>query len=86
MFDMYIKQSFIMVLLFSGIPLICSSVVGLIVSILQSATQIQEQSLAYLLKFLTVTGVFGILGSWYAAELTRFFQELLRSLYALGRL
>lgn len=85
-FEVYIKQSFLMVLLFSGIPLVTSSVVGLIVAVLQSATQIQEQSLVYLVKFITISTVFGVLGGWYASELVNYFQELIRSLYAMGKL
>jgi type III secretion protein S len=43
-----------LVLLLSAPPIIAASVVGLIVAIIQAATQLQEQTLQYALKFFTI--------------------------------
>ncbi len=49
-------------------------VVGLIVSILQAATSIQEQTLTFVPKLITILAVLAILGGWMfsrCAEYTR---------------
>lgn len=43
-----------LVLLLSAPPIIAASVVGLIVAIVQAATQLQEQTLQYTLKFFAI--------------------------------
>jgi type III secretion protein S len=51
--NMTIEAMWLMLLL-SAPPVIAASVVGLIVAIIQSATQLQEQTLQYTLKFLAI--------------------------------
>ncbi len=86
MFEIYIRNTFILVIVFSGIPLLVSSVCGLVISIMQAATQIQEQSLSYLVKSLTVSIVFYLLSNFYASESVKFFQEMLGGIERLGRM
>jgi type III secretion protein S len=43
-----------LVLLLSAPPIIAASVVGLLVAIIQAATQLQEQTLQYTLKFFAI--------------------------------
>jgi type III secretion protein S len=47
-------QALWLVLTLSAPPILAASVVGLLISIFQSATQLQEQTLQYALKFLAV--------------------------------
>lgn len=49
------KQALILILILSGPPIVAASAVGLLVAFLQAATQLQEQTFAYALKFLTIT-------------------------------
>ncbi len=49
-----------------------SMVVGLFISIIQVVTQIQEMSLTFVPKILTVALVLGIAGSWMLATLMDF--------------
>lgn len=42
------------VLILSGPPILAAAVVGLLVAILQSATQLQEQTLQYAAKFVAI--------------------------------
>lgn len=86
MFDVYIQQSFLMVLIVSGIPLVASSLVALVVSVLQAATQVQEQTITYLSKFLIVCFVFVFLSKWFGEEILKFSEETLGSLALFGRL
>ncbi len=84
--DEYVKQSFLLVIILSGIPLVSSSIVGLLVSIIQSSTQIQEQSVSYLAKFITLSVVLAISSSFFFSQLIQFMQNTLASISILGGL
>jgi flagellar biosynthesis protein FliQ len=86
MFGAYLQQSFMMVILCSGIPLAAGALAGLIVSILQTATQIQEQSIVYLVKFSAVCAVLTLMAPWFSSVLLHYMTELLQSLARLGGL
>jgi type III secretory pathway component EscS len=57
-----------LLIILSGVPLIIGTALGTIVAILQSVTQIQEQSIGLLVKVSAVTAVF-ILGWSIGKEL-----------------
>ena len=48
------RQALWLVLALSGPPIAGAALVGLLVAFLQAATQLQEQTFAYALKFLTI--------------------------------
>ena len=85
MFAAIIAKSLFIVILFSAIPLAATALVGLIISIIQAATQIQEQTVLYAAKFATVCLLIVVLGEWLSAELLRYCEELLSSIGQLGR-
>ncbi len=62
-----------------GPVLLATLVVGLLISILQVATQVQEITLSYVPKMLVAVFVLIALGPWMLAQLT----EFARSLYLL---
>lgn len=86
MFDVYAREGFMMVLICSALPLLCSSIIGLLVAILQTATQIQEQTISYLAKFLTVSLVFYLGAEFFSAQILRLITELLNSMALLGKI
>jgi type III secretion protein S len=49
-----VREALWLVLVLSAPPIVAASLVGLIVAFLQAATQLQEQTLTYTLKFVTV--------------------------------
>lgn len=49
-----VKHALWLVLMLSAPPIIAASVVGLIVAFLQAATQLQEQTLTYTVKFVVI--------------------------------
>jgi len=67
-------------LLIGGPLLAVALVVGLLVSVLQAATQIQEQTLVVVAKFFAVGAIFLILLPWLLQTAVKFTTELLRSL------
>ena len=60
-------QAMILVMMLSMPPIIVASVVGIIVSLIQALTQIQEQTLSFAIKLIavaiTIAAMAGILGS-----------------------
>ena len=56
--------------------LLVSLVIGLLVSIFQTVTSIQEQTLTFVPKLLCVFGVMILLGHWMLNNMVTFMQEL----------
>ncbi len=48
------NQALWLVLILSGPPILAAAVVGLLIAVLQSATQLQEQTLQYAAKFVAI--------------------------------
>ena len=84
MFSGLLLQAFILVALFSGIPLVCGTVVGLVVSIFQAATQIQEQSIGFLAKVACISVSLWLMSSWFVREMQRFFSVVFSAVAGLG--
>jgi len=57
--------------------------IGLIVSVFQAVTQIQEQSLSFIPKIIGVAGVIVVMGPWMLGQLLGYTEELFRSIPAL---
>lgn len=71
-----IKKSIITGALISAPVLLTSLVIGLIVSILQATTQIQEQTLPFVFKLLGIGVIFLIGGTWILNQLTMLSTDL----------
>ena len=56
--------------------LLISLIVGLVISIFQTVTSIQEQTLTFVPKIIAVFLGVIIFGSWIATQITGFMQEL----------
>lgn len=54
-----------------------SMLIGLLISILQVVTQIQEVSLTFIPKIIVVVATLMLLGSWMLATLTRFASTII---------
>jgi type III secretion protein S len=61
-----------LVLVLSAPPIIVASVAGLLVAIVQAATQIQEQTLQYTVKFFAIVVTLFVTASLLASSLYRF--------------
>ena len=48
------KQALMLTLILSGPPIAAAALVGLVVAFLQAATQLQEQTFAYAIKFTVI--------------------------------
>ena len=71
-----IMQVFILIAPVLGAALL----IGLIVAIFQATTSIQEQTLTFLPKMITILAVLALLGGWMFAELRDYTITLFRSI------
>ncbi|HOI89428.1 MAG TPA: flagellar biosynthetic protein FliQ [Candidatus Rifleibacterium sp.] len=79
------EQTFFLCLLLSAPILLLGMVVGVLISIVQTATSIQEQSLTFIPKLL-LTGLAMIwLAPWMLARLMQFTTQLLGQLQTFAR-
>jgi flagellar biosynthetic protein FliQ len=60
--------------------LIVSLVIGLIISIFQTITSIQEQTLTFVPKFLAIMLVLILCGGWMMGSITELFVHLLQNI------
>ncbi len=71
-----LREGLFLVLLISAGPMLVSLMIGLVVSMFQAVTQVQEQTLSYVPKLIGVFLTIAILGPWMIAQAVRFAQTL----------
>jgi flagellar biosynthesis protein FliQ len=69
-------QAMTLALKVAGPLLLAGLVIGLIVSIFQAVTQIQEQSLSFIPKIVGVAVLIVVLGPWMLSQLIGYAQNL----------
>lgn len=72
-----VKETLYTAMLVGGPILIISLIVGLIVSIFQATTQIQEQTLSFIPKLITIALVLVVGGAWMLNELIQFTNKIM---------
>jgi flagellar biosynthetic protein FliQ len=76
----------ILEVLFLAAPLLFSALlVGLVVAILQATTTIQEQTLTFVPKVITILVVLALLGGWMFTSLGEYTTELFRRIPDMAR-
>lgn len=71
-----VSKSVVTGVLIAGPVLICSLLVGLLISIFQAVTQIQEQTLTFVPKLIVVITVLMVGGPWMLNKLVVLTSEL----------
>ncbi len=74
------SQAMSLALKIAGPLLIAALVVGVIVSVFQAVTQIQEQSLSLIPKIVAVAVVIVVLGPWMLGQLVSYTSQLYGSI------
>ncbi len=77
------RRAMLMALLLASPMLLTALIVGLIISVLQAVTQIQEQTLAFVPKFAAVAVVFLIALPWLIQTAARHAREILSAIPAM---
>ncbi|MEW8973751.1 MAG: flagellar biosynthesis protein FliQ [Tissierellaceae bacterium] len=78
------KRAFFTIMIVSGPVLIIALVVGLVISILQATTQVQEQTLSFVPKIVAVILALIIFGNFMLNQLISLTTELFKLIPALG--
>lgn len=70
------REALLLAIVLSAIPVIGAMIVGLVISLFQAATQIQEQTLTQVPKIIVVYGVLMAGGMWMLTQLLTFAAQL----------
>lgn len=70
------KDAMILVFKLAGPLLIISMLVGLVIAIIQAATQVHEQTLSFVPKLVVIALLLVLLASFYIASTDTFFTEI----------
>lgn len=71
-----IQRGLMLALLLSAPMLIFGLVVGLLISILQAVTQVQEMTLTFIPKLIAITAALFIFGQWMMVSMMNFTTEV----------
>ena len=72
------NKTLYLILLMVAWPIIVATVVGLVVGLIQTVTQLQEQTLPFASKLLAVAACLFLLSGWYGETLLDFSREVIR--------
>ena len=70
------KQALMLTLILSGPPIAAAALVGLAVAFLQAATQLQEQTLAYAIKFTVIVITLFVTGALIGGTLYTYADKI----------
>ncbi len=70
------REALTMLVIASAPPLLASLLVGVLASLFQATTQIQESTLSSVPKLLAAIGALVLAGPWIGEHLARFTQDL----------
>lgn len=77
------SQAIVVTLKVGGPILLVGLAVGLVVSIFQAVTQIQEQTLVFIPKIVAIVAVLALTGPWMLNTMVNYTENLLREIPAL---
>ena len=72
----YAQKCLIIILQLSLIPICVATVIGLVVSLLQALTQIQEQTLGFAVKLIAISLTLMVCASWMGGEIMLYAQQI----------
>lgn len=71
-----VTEAMILVMLLSMPPIIVASVVGVLISLIQALTQIQEQTLSFAIKLIAVAATIAAMSGWLGSEILNYTLKL----------
>lgn len=81
----YFQQGLWLAVVMSAPPLIIATICGVIVSLIQAITQVQDQTLPYVVKLVAVAVTLAVFGRWFGQELMQLFNLAFILLPNVGR-
>ena len=79
----YAVKALYLVMILSLPPIIVASVVGIMLSLVQAITQLQEQTLTFGVKLVVVVLTIFLMQGWIGAELLRYSTDIFSRFYLL---
>jgi type III secretion HrpO family protein len=74
---LYLGKSTVMLIFYLSMPIIvAATVVGLIIALVQTLIQLQEQTLAFAAKLAVVVLAIFVIGDWMAIEMLNFQDQI----------
>ena len=65
----FFRQGLLMAIMLSAPPLLIASLCGMVVSLVQAVTQIQDQTMPYVVKLVAVGCTLAVMGRWIGVEM-----------------
>ena len=75
------REALLLVLILSAAPVLTAMVVGLVISLIQAATQVQEQTLTFVPKIVAAFLALAIAGTWMLTQIVQFATALFDSIW-----
>lgn len=81
----FFQQGMWLAIMLSAPPLIVATLFGVAVSLIQAVTQIQDQTLPYVVKLMSVALVVAGVGRWFGSELLQLTNHAFTLIPYIGR-
>lgn len=75
-----VREALYLILLMVTVIITPSLIIGVIVSVFQAATQINEQTLSFLPRLLVTLAVIIVMGPWMVQQLIEYFERLVTNI------
>lgn len=74
-------QALLLILILSGPPILISTMLGLFVAVFQAATQIQEQTLSFMVKLFAVILTLMLMGGFLGGQTMQYANNIFQNFY-----
>lgn len=71
------NKALYLILVLSALPIVVATFIGLLVGLLQTVTQLQEQTLPFGIKLLCISIFFFLTSGWYSDKILAFSIEVM---------
>ncbi len=81
----FFQQGLWLIIILSAPPLLVATLCGVVVSLVQAVTQIQDQTLPYVVKLMAVAITLAVTGRWIGGELIQIATSAINLIPNVGR-
>ena len=72
----YAERTLVLILQLSMLPIVVATVIGILVSLLQALTQVQEQTLGFAIKLIAISLTLMVALQWMGGQLIVFTNDI----------
>ena len=72
----YAERTLVLTLQLSMLPIVVATVIGILVSLLQALTQVQEQTLGFAIKLIAISLTLMVASQWMGGQLIVFTNDI----------